>query len=192
MLSKQSPIKNGVAKTLFLLSFFFFSADLYSQIYTPAFRTDSTFKNSISFGPSYGWIMERDADFWGLSLGYSRQISNKWVFSPSIAYDKETEYKNEANKVVNTLTSLVTLSYFLSPKWSLTAGFAKGFIDDDNPEKKIDFVDGDWATGISLGFSLPNFPFWKKESFSISAAYEYNFSQKEFSISLDLVMGLSW
>ncbi len=43
-----------------------------------------------------------------------------------------------------------------------------------------------------VGYSLPDFPFWSRDSFAISSSLEYNFNKNEFSFSLDLVIGVSW
>ena len=162
------------------------------QIRAPSYVPDSPYKHSISAGPSIGAFTHRDAYFWGVSVGYAYKLNGPWAISPSLAYDQEIEQQNDQTNKIDTYTFLATVSYFITPKWSLTTGLAKGFADDDNQTRQLDFVDGDVSTGISVGYSLPDFPFWTRESFSISGAYEYNITKNEFSVSLDLVIGLSW
>ena len=164
----------------------------FSQMHTPSISIDSTFRHSASFGPSYGVMLERPADYWGLSMAYAYKLNGPFVLSPSIAYDQEIDRSNADKKVVNTFSLLATVSYFVSRRFSLTGGFAKGISDDDNEGKRLQWVNGDWNTGISLGYSLPDFPFWTRDSFIISGSFEYNLTKNEFSVSFDLTFGISW
>ena len=56
-------------------------------------------------------------------------------------------------------------------------------MDDDHVPKNLNWVNGDWATGITLGYNLPDFPSWSRDSFAISSSLEYNFNKSEFSFS---------
>lgn len=164
-----------------------------TQIRVPSMADSSLYKNSISFGPSYGQIVGRDATFWGASIGYAYRLPKNLALAATVAYDQETsKFKSGEDQVINTFTGIATISYLFTKHWSVTTGLAKGMADDDAANKTLGWRNGDWSTGISLGYSLPDFPFWARESFAISAAYEYNISQNEFSYSFDLVMGLSW
>lgn len=163
-----------------------------AQIVTPTIRLDSTFLNSVSIGPSYGVMLDRNAQYWGLSLGYSRLLNENWAFTPALAYDQEFDYSTTEGGIVNTFTFMATATYFVNRYWTITSGLAKGIIDDENPSNSLSWVNGDISTGISLGRSIPDFAYWSRDSFAFSTALEYNFTKKEFSMSVDFVMGLSW
>lgn len=163
-----------------------------AQIYGPAALKIDEYKHVVSFGGSYGVMLERPADFWGLTAGYAYQLSGPWALSPSLTYDKETDRSKDNPGVTNTFTFIGTISYFLTEKFSLTTGLAKGFLDDDNPERKIKGVNGDWSTGLAFGYNLPDFPFWARDSYGLSAALEYNMTKAEFSFSVDLTIGLAF
>lgn len=162
-----------------------------AQITVPSFPKDTNFINSIGIGPSYGRMLQRNADFIGASLGYSRKINDRWVWTGSLAYDQETPYSGDS-KIINTFTAIGTISYFIDKHWGLTTGLAKGLSDDDNVSREMQFVNGDWSTGISLSYNLPDYPFWSRDAFTVSSSLEYNFTQQEFSWSVDFVMGVSW
>ena len=164
----------------------------FAQITPSVFPESGLYNNTISFGPSYGVMLDRNAQFWGLSLGYAYKFKGPWAISPSVAYDQEFDFSKSETQIVNTFTFIGTITYYLNPKWSLTTGIAKGFLDDDHVPKSLKWVNGDWATGITVGYSLPDFPFWSRDSFAISSSLEYNFNKNEFSFSLDLVIGVSW
>ena len=122
-----------------------------AQIYGPAALKIDEYRHVVSSGGSYGAMLQRPADFWGLTAGYAYQLSGPWALSPSLSYDKETDRSKDNPSIVNTFTFIGTISYFLTEKFSLTTGLAKGFMDDDNQEKKINGVNGDWSTGLALG-----------------------------------------
>lgn len=157
------------------LSTFAFST-CFSQIYGPASLKIDEFRHVVSIGGSYGVVMERPADFWGLAAGYAYQLSGPWALSSSLTYDKETDRSNDS-PTTNSFTFIGTISYFVLEKLSITTGLAKGFLDDDNQEKKIKTINGDWTTGIALGYNLPDFSFWARDSYGISTALEYNLTQ---------------
>jgi len=68
----------------------------------------------------------------------------------------------------------------------------KGFLDDDNKDNKLEFTNGDLGTGIALGIKLPDFPWTDRDSIVLSAAWEWNITEKEPSVSIDLTFGWSF
>ena len=175
----------------FCLSAFAFT-ECFTQIYSPAALKIEEYRHAVSIGGSYGVMLARPADFWGLTAGYAYQLSGPWALSPSLAYDKETDRSKDNPGTTNTFTFVCTISYFATEKFSLTTGLAKGFMDDDNPEKKIKGINGDWSTGLALGYNLPDFPFWARDSYGLSTSIEYNFTKAEFNFSVDLSIGLAF
>lgn len=165
---------------------------LHAQITVPSFSSDTNYFNSIGIGPSYGRMLDRNADFWGVSIGYSRKINAQWAATASLAYDQETPFFKGGGNIVNTFTGIFTASYFVDKHWGLTTGLAKGVTDDDNRDKQMKFVDGDWSTGLSLSYNLPDYPYWSRDAFTVSTSLEYNLTQQEYSWSIDFVMGISW
>ena len=150
---------------------------------------DSLRPNSINFGISYGEIIEkRNAWFYGFAAEYSRKIKDIPVgYGASLMWDSE---KDRAKlDPVRTFTGALTGSYLLSDKFSLATGLAKGFIDDDNPQKVYKFTNGDWSTGLILAYA---FPTGQKTFIGLTTSFEYNISQKEFSISFDLSYAFNW
>lgn len=146
--------------------------------------------NSVGIGVSAGTVVERDANFWGFSLDYARRTSDQLVVSGSVTWDSETEtFANKPDNTTRTYTAVGTISYLLSERMSLTTGLGKGFADDDNPEKDMQFTNGDLSTGIVFGYATEGFPFFARDSVSLSAAYEYNIDQNETMISVDLTFG---
>ena len=151
------------------------------------------YRNSVSGGISYGVQNDRDADFWGWSLDYGRQLGENWIGAASLTWDRETEQFNDSpDKQVDTFNVIGTISYALSSRISLTTGLAKGIGDTDNPTGSMKFNSGDWGTGIALGYSIPGLPHFIRDSISLSAAYEYNISQRETSVSFDVSIGVSY
>ena len=146
--------------------------------------------NSVGVGVSAGTVVERDANFWGFTLDFARRISNRLVASGSVAWDSETEsFSNKPDNTVQSYTAVGTLSYLLTERMSLTTGLGKGFADDDNPEHAMQFTNGDLSTGIVFGYATEGFPFFARDSVSLSAAYEYNIDKNETMISFDLAFG---
>ena len=189
MYSVETQIKNksgtffGLVVTLLVL------ADAEAQISTPP-RATTGYVNAVGFGLSYGEQQDRDADFWGWTVDYSRILSNKWTAATSLTWDEETErFANRPDKVVETYTLIGTISYNLTPSFSLTTGLGKGIADDDNADGSMKFKSGDVSTGLSLGYSWPIGP---RNSLAGSFAYEYNISENEPSISIDLALGWSF
>ncbi len=164
----------------------------HAQISGPAAPELETYNHVISFGGSYGIILNRNADFWGLSAAYSYQLKGPFALTATMAYDKETDRTIDQHDITNTFTAIATISYYFNQRISLTTGLAKGVFDDDNPMNELKAANGDWATGIALGYNLPDFPFWTRESFGVSASIEYNITKAEFMFSMDLAIGLAF
>ena len=150
---------------------------------------DTVRPNNINIGISYGEIIEkRNAYFYGVAVEYSRKLNNLPAgLGAGIMWDSETD--RAQLDPVETFTGAITGSYLLSDKFSLATGLAKGFIDDDNPEKKYKFTNGDWSTGLIVAYIVPT---GKTSFIGITTSFEYNLSQKEFSISFDLSYALNW
>ena len=81
--------------------------------------------------------------------------------------------KNSRN-IINTFSFVTTLSYSLTSKISVTTGLGKGFMDDGNSSKSFLFTNGDFSTGIAIGYTLPDVPNIQRELIGLSASYEYN------------------
>lgn len=178
---------------LFLFAgLFLVSKTCLAQIHSPAIAKDTVYKHALSFGPSLGTIMERDAWFWGLSAGYAYQLNGPWALSPSLGYDKEIEQKTTGEGIVNSFTVMGTISYFITEKLSFTTGLAKGFIDDDNRDKVLRLNNGDWSTGLAMGYNLPDLRFWERGTYGLSVSCEYNINKNEFNLSLELNVGLAF
>ena len=149
--------------------------------------------NGISFGLSYGEHNDKDADFWGWSLGYSRVVGPRWVLAAAITWDEETERKTgQANTVVKAFTAVGTVSYLLSDSFTLTTGLAKGIANDENSSRSMKFKGGDVSTGLAVGYNLPVFAPNSRYSLGLSLSYEYNISEKQTSASADISLGWSF
>ncbi|WP_163937885.1 outer membrane beta-barrel protein [Paraferrimonas sp. SM1919] len=137
----------------------------------------------INFGPSFGIYPGKDKYFWGFSGGYTHMLDDKWSVSGVLAWDQEVEPQdNGPNKQSHTFTAIATVNYAINDTFTITTGIAKGFLEDSNPRKEYEFVDGDWSTGVSLGISTP---INDHLSFDFSTSYEYNLTQNEYDISFD-------
>ena len=163
-----------------------------AQIGSPP-RPIAGFKNSAGFGLSYGVNNTRDADFWGWTAEYGRQLGGRWFGGASIMWDRETEKVTAApDRVIDTYTAAVTVSYSLTKKLGITTGLGKGFADTDNPSDSMRFTNGDLSTGIVLGWSTPGLRHFERDSISLSVAYEYNITQNEITLSFDVAYGWSF
>lgn len=137
----------------------------------------------ISFGVSIGGQVSKDAAFWGWTADYSRVLSGKWSVATSIAFDRETEwFGGGLEKTVDTYTFIVVGNFAISDKWSLGGGAGKGFLSDDNAENKLEFENGDFAVGLSLGYSF-------SARTGLSFSLERNITQNETALSADLTWG---
>ena len=77
------------------------------------------------------------------------------------------------------------MNYVLSRLLTLTTGLGKGFLDDDNRDREMRFTSGDLGTGLALGINLPDL-------LGLSVAWEWNITQKEPTVSVDLTFGWSF
>ncbi len=151
---------------------------------------DPEIGDSISVSGSYGLIFDRDADFWGSSISYAHPVTDLWGYSLSLAYDQETENKNDGTrKTVNSLSAIAVLYYMLADDLSISGGFGKGFADDGNDFRSFELSSGDWSTGVALGYTLFARENWQAV---LDTSLEYNISQKEWSMSWDLGIGFSF
>lgn len=160
-----------------------------AQISTPPRATDE-YRNAVGFGVSYGEQIDRDADFWGWTVEYSRYLGKAWTTGLSLNWDEETErFSGRADKTVKTYALIGSISYSLTRSLNLTTGLAKDIANDDNADASMKFTFGDVATGLSLGYTWPVGP---RNSLAVSFSYEYNISQNEPSVSADLAVGWSY
>jgi hypothetical protein len=153
-------------------------------ISAPGVVQDRELKHSVGFGPSVGWVLDNDKWFWGFAVDCGRRVSERWVLAASLAYDQEIEELKGGlpEKKVNTFTGAGTVAYMVTDQFSLTTGLGMGFLDDDNKEQTYEFTSGDLGTGIVCGYAWP----WGTDrSFTVSAAYEWNLTEGESTLSVD-------
>ena len=168
------------------------TSDSVAQISAPA-RPAANYRNSVAAGLSYGFQNERDADFWGWSLGYNRSLGGAWFGEAAVTWDLETEKRvAEPDREVRSFTALGTITYAINSWLSLTSGLGKGFASTDNTQREMRFESGDVSTGLAVGFATPGLPWIDRDSIGFSASYEYNFTQKETSLSFDVTFGWSF
>ena len=137
----------------------------------------------VSFGISVGGPTPRDAAFWGWTADYSRVLSHTWSVATSIAFDRETEwFGGGLEKTVDTYTFVVVGNYSISDKWSFGGGAGKGFLSDDNPDRKLKFETGDFSVGLSVGYAF-------SARTGLSFSLERNITQNETVLSSDLTWG---
>ena len=149
---------------------------------------DQSFENSIGVGASYGPFLDRDADFWGVAVDYGRLLGGKWATGASLAFDRESDRSATSTKTTDTFSAVGTLSYGLGG-FSLTTGLSKGFSDTDNPSGDWAWTDGDWGTGLILGYAIRGLPAAQRWVTTLSAGYEYNMSESESDLSFDVGVG---
>lgn len=186
----RSCVRPGAARALLALLLLVAWQSSWAQIAAPP-RPAEDYRNSVSAGLSIGEINGRDADFWGWTIDYNRSLTDRWTSALSLTWDRETENGTPDIKVT-TYTLVGTVSYNLSERISLTTGIGKGVADDSNAQRRMRITDGDWSTGIAVGFALPGLPLFVRDSVVLSVAYEYNVSRKETSVSADLGIGWSF
>ena len=162
------------------------TADADAGLPTPP-PANTTYSNGLGIGLSYGEQVDRDADFWGWTADYSRYLNSAWIAGLSLTWDEETErFIDRPDKTVRTYALIGTISYNLTPRFSLTTGLAQDIADDDNATGTMKFKSGNVSTGLSLGYT------WllsKRNSIGASLAYEYNISENETSVSIDISIG---
>lgn len=108
-------------------------------------------------------------------------------------WDHETEYfSDKPNIEMDSFTVAGMLSYSALNWLSASTGVGKGFANTDNSKEELKFTSGDWATGIILVPGTPDLPFLERDSIALSLYYEYNLSQDETSVSVDLSFGWSF
>ena len=92
-----------------------------------------------------------------------------------------------------TLLTLVGTMSFAPTRWlSIASGLGEGFANTDNREKTMQFANGDLGTAIAFGFATPGLPQFERDTIGFSVSYEYNITQKETSLSLDVSFGCSF
>jgi len=145
--------------------------------------------NNMNISLSYGEIIQkRNAWFYGFSAEYSRRLKNAPVgVGLSIMWDSETD-KAKSNPV-KSFSGALAGSYLVTERFSLGAGLAKGLINDENPNRTYKFANGDLSTGLMLAYT---FPMGNQSLIGLTSSLEYNLSQREFSLSLDLSYAFSW
>lgn len=172
--------------------FILMTTSIFGQIHAPAIASHKGHNSTIGGGISSGFMVERDAYFYGGTLDYSKYINDLFTATTSLTFDQEKEKMETHNSFVNTFTFIGAVSYSFSKSMVVSTGLAKGFADDDNLGKKIVFTNADWSTGISFGYSFPKINRSKNKTYTISSSLEYNITKSEFSISVDLGIGFSF
>ena len=163
-----------------------------AAVAAPAMPLDN-YSNSISGGLSAGVVSGRDADFWGWSAEYGRRVSKKWSLGLGLAWDRETEwFADKRDKEIASYTVSGTVSYALTNSVALTTGLGFGIADDDNPAGDMEFSNGDVSTALIATYATGGLPFFEQDSISFSASAEYNISQREPSVSIDVLFGWSY
>ena len=113
-------------------------------------------------------------------MDYTRVLSPRWSTTVTLAFDRETEQRDSRpDSVVDTYTLIWVANYALTDRWGVSTGLAKGILDNDNPMRDLEWVDGDWATGLAAALAISKRINW-------SFALEYNLSKNEPSVSTDL------
>ena len=167
----------------------FVFGDAGAQVSAPP-RATADYVNAVGFGFSHGEIRGKKADFWGWSLDYSSMINHRWIAGLALTWDKETEqFIDRPDKTVRTYALIGSISYNLTQNFSLTSGLAQNIADDDNATGTMKIKAGDLSTGLSLGYSVPLSP---RNTLGTSLGYEYNLSENETSISIDVMVGWSF
>ena len=163
-----------------------------AQVSAPP-RPTADFKNASSFGLSYGYQNDRDADFWGWSVDYSRTLNSRWFAAAAVTWDRETEtFDDRPDTETDSFAAVGTISYGVTSWFSLTTGFGWVVADDDNSAKAMQFTNGDLSTGIVVGFATPRLPWSDRASIALSASYEFNLTQNETAVSFDVSYGWSF
>ena len=103
----------------------------------------------------------------------------------------ETEsFADKPTKEIATYTASGTVSYALSDRLALTTGLGFGIADDDNPTGDMEFTNGDVSTALIATYATGGLSFFEQDAISFSLAAEYNISQREPSVSVDVLFRL--
>lgn len=180
--------KSNLIKVLLFIAVFLLCRNTYAGRFGAAVQEG--YDETLTTALSYGVVINRSAEFGGITVNYAQAIKSEWTWAAALSWDNEREEKN-VNEVVriNTFTAIVTAGYLFNDAVDFSFGVGKGFIDDNNKEKQLDFVNGDWSIGGSAGWFI-----WEKghRNVSFSTSLEYNVSAQEPSISFDLGYGISF
>ncbi len=167
---------------LFLLS----SNASFAQI-SSGFSPDSTFSSALNLSFSAGSMVQRNASFYGFGADWNQQIGGgKFGIGTNLMWDQETS-KEQNEGTVRTFTFALTGNYMVFNNLAIGTGIGKGFVDDDNPNQQYKFTNGDWATGLFIGYQGL---LGSNKTIGLTGSYEYNITKKETSLSLDLSLGL--
>ena len=185
--AQSNPTSRPVLLRICLLAAFSFfgSQLLLAQISSNVSRLEDH-PGALSLGVSYGGMLERNAEFFGISGEYNRRLNKLPIgLSGSLMWDREEDFDKQ--KVVETFTAAITGAYLLGSRFSLGTGLGKNFMDTDNPDETYKFTDGDWITAVFGGYQLP---ISDRFALGLSLSFEYNISARETSLSVDLAFGL--
>ena len=159
---------------------------------------DPDYDQTLTPALSYGVVGARSATFAGITVNYGQATSAKWFWGAALAWDHEKSKadpppdavdRGKIDKRVNTFTVIGTAGYAFHPRLDISFGAGKGFADDENSGEALEFTNGDWSVGSSLGWT-----FWQKQRrrLNLSVSLEYNLSQSEPDVSFDLGYGVSF
>ena len=180
---RHSHIKD---KTIWIILFLSLPLSVMAQMGNTISREKDK-PNTLSVSASYGENFTKNAWFYGFSGDYGRRLKNLPVgVGASFMWDEETP-RNSNNRSERTFTLAVTGSYLLTDRFSTGGGLAKNIIKDDNPERKYEWVNGPWIAGLffnGIAFDFGN------SYLSSMITFEYNITDDEFSISIDISYGL--
>ncbi len=166
----------------------------FAQISTAALNRENNLNYGLGFGISTGVPIGKDAYFVGASLDFIKPLGSKLGMSSSLAFDSERakETMQPDDKIVNTFTLIVAVSYLVLPKLSIATGFGQGFIDDDNINKRMQFSLADLGTGVAFGYLFGKKDSNSNKAVSLSLTFEYNLTTSDVSISTDLAIGFGF
>jgi len=148
------------------------------------------FDQTVTTSVSYGVITTNSAEFAGVTVNYGEVINPGLSWAAAIAWDNQRKNLDLGSvERINTFTAIATVGYIVNDLFDVSFGIGKGFIDDDNAGEKFELVNGDFSVGGSAGWT-----FWTqgRRLLNLSTSLEYNFDQREPSISMDLGYGISF
>jgi hypothetical protein len=161
-------------------------------ISAPARPEEAVYKNSVGIGIAAGWVEEGNGHSFGLSVDYTRLVSDRWAVSGLVSFDRFHEsVPDDPTVKVDTLTVAVTGSYAISTRFAVTTGFGQVFADD--ADGRLGFTNGSKLTGVILSYSVTGgFPFWARDSVSFSAGYIYDLDGNLGSVSFGVGLGFGF